>query len=268
MVDTIKIPSFAYLVNARTGVCAAQHELAKRELEQLPKIESVDESITYDGYFAFWEQQLRFFDRATAQHLSVDFLSGPLRYRQQQANRRNEPLAKAVGLKHGLTPRVADLSAGLGRDSFLLASLGCQVTLVERSPLVAALLGDGIVRARQDRTVGALLEGHFSLTVMDSSDWLTSPGINTKPDVIYLDPMFPPKKKSALVKKDMQLLQKLLAGSSDDPDLLSKVIASGCPRVVVKRPDYAPELEGIKADAQIKSKKHRFDIYLSTSHSR
>ena len=83
-------------------------------------------------------------------------------------------------------------------------------------------------------------------------------------DVVYLDPMFPHRKKSALVKKEMRVFQQLL-GSDDDADsLLAPARELAGKRVVVKRPAYAEPLADVPPAMAITSKKHRFDVYIST----
>ena len=191
----------------------------------------------------------------------VDFSTDAMQYRAKQGSIKNESIAKAVGIKGGQPISVVDATAGLGRDAFMLMSLGASVTLLERSPIVAALLADGIDRAQRD---GLLSDGgkYFSLLPGQASKllnhWKDDP-----PDVIYLDPMFPHKKKSALVKKEMRLFQRLLGADNDADELLAPALTLARKRVVVKRPDYAPFLCEQKPSMQIKSKKHRFDVYLT-----
>jgi 16S rRNA (guanine1516-N2)-methyltransferase len=55
-----------------------------------------------------------------------------------------------VASKKTVLPTIIDATAGFGKDSLLLASLGCHITLLERSPLVAAMLADGWQRAAQE----------------------------------------------------------------------------------------------------------------------
>lgn len=192
----------------------------------------------------------------------VDFASDSANYRRKAGSIKNEAVAKALGLKGNEPCKIVDATAGLGRDAFVLASLGAKVTMLERNPMVAALLEDGLNRALQEPTLSHWLHDRLILkhgagaTLLQTWD-------DEKPDAIYLDPMFPHKKKSALVKKEMRLFQALL-GPDDDADLLLKpALSLAKKRVVVKRPDYAPFLAGIEPSMQIKSKKHRFDVYLA-----
>ncbi len=198
------------------------------------------------------------FDDPKTGGVIVDFLSGESRYRQQHGGGKKESIAKAIGVKGDATPRVLDATPGLGRDAFVLASLGCHVTMVERSPVVAALLEDGLRRladaAPELYSRFALVHGH-SPDVM--KNWQ-----GDVIDAIYLDPMFPHRKKSALVKKEMRLFQQLLGPDEDADELLAPARALAKKRVVVKRPNAADVLAGVQPSMAITSKKHRFDVYI------
>ncbi len=190
----------------------------------------------------------------------VDFASDAMQYRQKQGSIKNEAIAKAIGLKGNKSCQVLDATAGLGRDSFVLASLGANVTLLERSNVVAALLDNGLSRALQDSNAADIA----SRMALQFTTISALAGEATQPqfDAVYLDPMFPHKKKTALVKKEMRLLQQLLGADEDASELLEPALALASNRVVVKRPDYAPYLADKTPSMQIKSKKHRFDVYL------
>ncbi|WP_392553574.1 class I SAM-dependent methyltransferase [Orbus wheelerorum] len=189
----------------------------------------------------------------------VDFVSGTMAHRRQFGGGRGEAVAKAIGIKGDYLPNVIDATAGLGRDAFVLAAIGCRVTMFERHPVVAALLYDGLNRAYQDPEMADWLPQRLSLMHNNSLEKLSK--VTDKPDVVYLDPMFPHRQKSALVKKEMRVFQ-LLVGGDDDADLLldlSRSIARK--RVVVKRPSYAQFMAEQKPVSSIKTKNHRFDIY-------
>jgi 16S rRNA (guanine1516-N2)-methyltransferase len=168
-------------------------------------------------------------------------------------------IAKAVGIQPGVRPRVLDATAGLGRDAFVLATLGCEVSLIERQPLIAALLEDGLSRALVDADVGAiaarmaLLKGN-AIELM--SQWQ-----GESPQVIYLDPMFPHRDKSALVKKEMRLFRPFVGDDMDAPALLAAALELASHRVVVKRPRKAPSIEGSKPGYSLEGKSSRYDIY-------
>lgn len=190
----------------------------------------------------------------------VDFVGGSLGYRRCHGGGRNQPLAKAIGLKAGAGPTVLDATAGLGRDALVLASLNCQVHMVERSPAAAALLYDGLQRARQNPQLSALITERLQLRHDDAQDWLRSE--SPRYDVIYLDPMYPHRRQSALVKKEMRLLRQLVGDDLDAPGLLQIALAHANQRVVVKRPQWAPTLGDSRPNFSIHSDNTRFDVYL------
>ncbi len=198
----------------------------------------------------------------------VDFVGGALAHRRRFGGGRGQPLARAVGLKGGLNPSVVDATAGLGRDAFVLASLGCTVTLVERSEVVAQLLEDGLRRAREDAQIGAWVSERLRLVQADAVDYLMGLGDEEKPQVVYLDPMFPHREKSAQVKKEMRIFQSLVGEGGDEvaeSALLDAAIAAARCRVVVKRPSWAPPLAGRRPSAEVKGKKHRYDLYVNAA---
>ena len=90
------------------------------------------------------------------QELRIDFVEGSVAHRLRFGGGRGQPLAKAMGLTDGRTPTMVDATAGLGRDAFLLASLGAQVTLIERSEKMHALLADGLARAAAEAVCNAV----------------------------------------------------------------------------------------------------------------
>ncbi|MGL6315234.1 class I SAM-dependent methyltransferase [Vibrio sp. WXL103] len=201
----------------------------------------------------------------------VDFISGAVAHRRKFGGGKGQSIAKAVGLNKGVTPTILDATAGLGRDSFVFASLGCKVQMVERHPVVAALLDDGLSRAKQDSEIGAWVSERMSLLHDSSHQALTTLAQSenfAQPDVVYLDPMYPHpenKKKSALVKKEMRVFQSLVGADTDADALWQPAMALASKRVVVKRPDYAPYLGGQTPSMKIETKKNRFDVYVKAS---
>jgi len=188
----------------------------------------------------------------------VDFASGAVAHRRKFGGGKGQSIAKAVGIKAGVTLHVIDATAGLGRDAFVLASLGCKVDMVERSPVAAALLEDGLERAYLDHEIGDWVQQRMRLTHASGYDYLQ----NHQADIVYLDPMFPHKKKSALVKKEMRVFQGVVGADLDADDLLEVALSAAKYRVVVKRPDYAPFLNDKKPSMSIKMKNNRFDVYV------
>ena len=173
-----------------------------------------------------------------------------------------EAVAKAVGIKGDYLPDVVDATAGLGRDAFVLASVGCRVRMLERNPVVAALLDDGLARGYADAEIGGWLQERLQLIHASSLTALTD--ITPRPQVVYLDPMFPHKQKSALVKKEMRVFQSLVGPDLDADGLLEPARLLATKRVVVKRPDYAPPLANVATPNAVVTKGHRFDIYAGT----
>jgi 16S rRNA (guanine1516-N2)-methyltransferase len=210
---------------------------------------------------SFDRLELRQLDEPKIGAVYVDFASDALTFRRLHGGGKKEAIAKAVGLKGQNKVSVVDATAGLGRDAFVLASLGCEVAMIERSPVVAALLSDGLTRAATEVELGHWLPQRMKLFHGVSATLLAN-WSGQQPDVVYLDPMFPHRKKSALVKKEMRLFQQLLGPDEDADALLVPALALAAKRVVVKRPDSAPYLNGVTPSMAITSKKHRFDVYI------
>lgn len=194
--------------------------------------------------------------------VQVDFASDMLTYRRLHGGGRKEAIAKAVGIKSDYLPRVLDATAGQGRDAFVLASLGCQIHMIERSEVAAALLQDALSRATLHVELNQWLPARMQLCYGSAIDLLAD-WQQSEVDVVYLDPMFPHRKKSAAVKKEMHLFQQLLGADEDADSLLKPALLLAKKRVVVKRPNSAPWLAEKQPNMAISSKKHRFDVYLT-----
>jgi 16S rRNA (guanine1516-N2)-methyltransferase len=185
----------------------------------------------------------------------VDFETLANRPRQSK-----DLIAKAVGVKGSYRPTVIDATAGLGQDAFTLASYGCKVLMLERSPVIAALLEDGLERAKGLETVSRL-----SLQVGDAKRLLLGlekPALE-KPDVVYLDPMYPDLGKVAAKRKEMRLFRTLLGDDTDIDELFEIALKTASKRVVIKRPLKAPELA--KPNVSFAGRTIRFDIYVNSS---
>lgn len=206
--------------------------------------------------------ELRPLGQAASGPVSIDWLAGRARHRRLYGGGRGQPLARALGLKPGTTPRIIDATAGLGRDAFVLAHLGCKVRMLERSPLLAALLEDALQRAAQDPDIGPWIHKRLELIQTDAIGYLNTLTPEARPEAVYLDPMYPKRGKAALVKKEMQTLQTLIGPDTDSAALLQAALRAALKRVAVKRPIKAPPLEGPKPDAVIKGKTTRYDVYL------
>ncbi len=209
--------------------------------------------------------------------IGVDFVAGAT---ARRALGGAELIVKAVRGRSKQALTILDATAGLGRDSFVLASRGFQVTAFERNPIIAALLADGLLRAQHTLAAVATIAARITLYCGETLDYLTRLAECDRPDVIYLDPMFPPSQKSALVKKEMRLFQQLLHDSAlQNPALhtavstqqladeqatvalLQAARASARVRVVVKRPAKAQPLAGAAPDYALSGKAIRFDVY-------
>lgn len=190
----------------------------------------------------------------------IDFTQGKHAHRRQFGGGRGQALAKAIGLKKGINPHIIDATAGYGKDAFVLATLGCTVTLIERNPLLAVLLEDAIDRALQDDNTHDIAK-RMTLVHNDAIHYLANIDQDQKPDVVYIDPMYPGRQKSALVKKEMQLLHQLIGPDQDSAELLTAATQAAKKRVTVKRPKSAQPLIGKKPSAHVDSKNTRYDIY-------
>lgn len=196
--------------------------------------------------------------------IRVDFMFGSNNHRRRFGGGNGQAIAKAVGVSGRFLPRVLDLTAGLGGDGFVLASLGCRVSLVERHPLICSLLRDGINRAREegesDPAIRDLMN-RLDLIECESLEILSDITIDQRPDVIYLDPMFPHRKKSAKVKKEMQAFQHIVGSDIDSDGLLERALEIARYRVVIKRPSVAKFLGDKKPTYSLEGKSTRFDIF-------
>ena len=191
--------------------------------------------------------------------IRVDFVAGAVAHRRLFGGGNGQMIAKAVGIQPGVRPVVVDATAGLGRDAFVLARLGCAMTLIERHPLIAALLEDGLWRALADPVVGPTA-AQMHLICANAIDVLRA-WDGVPPQVIYLDPMFPHRDKSALVKKEMRLFRPLTGDDDDAPALLDAALALASHRVVVKRPRKSLAIAGEPPGYVLEGKSSRFDIF-------
>ncbi len=192
---------------------------------------------------------------------AIDTTSGPGRSLQN-------PLLKAVGLRKGdpHRPDILDLTAGYGEDAWLLAAAGCRVAACEQHPVMFALLRDALHRAAVTHPD---LAARITLHHTDAINWLAQSTIeDRKSTILYLDPMFPAKRKTAQ-RKPMRLARLLIEqdetkANADDARLLAAALAAGVKRVVVKRPAKAPPLAPQLA-APVSAhtgRALRFDVYV------
>lgn len=216
-----------------------------------------------------------------------------LQKRLQYHNLTHELLVKATKVKGRENLRVIDATAGMGEDSLLLAAAGCKVTLFEQDPVIAALLQDTIRRALEEAalheivmrmqlvegdSIGHLRRlgeaatgsdvqegdvGHDCSTLTASAAATSDADTALKrPDVIYLDPMFPERQKSGLVKKKFQLIHYLEAPAENEEALMQAAIAARPFKIVVKRPAKGPYLASLKPSYSLDGKAIRYDCYV------
>ena len=177
--------------------------------------------------------------------------------RLKQSNLEREMLVKAVRIKgfEG-TLNIFDATAGMGEDSLILAAAGFDVTLCEYNETIAKLLEDSLKRAASDEALSSVVS-RMKLINGDSIEVMK--GIEA--DVIYLDPMFPERKKSGLIKKKFQLLQGLERPCDNENELFEAAINARPRKIVVKRPSNAPSLAGRKPSYTVPGKVIRYDCY-------
>jgi 16S rRNA (guanine1516-N2)-methyltransferase len=240
------------------------------------EMHAVEGDISLDGEISFLvrESSLSLIDPGLDKkaRVQIDFTGGATDHRRRFGGGKSQSLAKAIGLDQKKGFSVVDATAGLAADSFVMACLGANVLMLERSPVLALMITEGLHRASQsaaddDQELANIIQRMQFLHV-DAFDWLKKQE-NDSQGVVYLDPMFPERKKKAAVKKEMQLLQSLLEPSleqeplreSEERDLLEQAIRTSYHRTVVKRPRNAPVLGGQKPGYSLEGKSTRFDIY-------
>lgn len=190
----------------------------------------------------------------------IDFYSQKLNYRRNHGGGNGQPIAKAIGIKrYGLPLNIIDATAGFGTDSFILATLGCQVTMYERCSKIAVALQQAIDAANQNPEICSIAK---NLKLIPEDSIVSLKKLLAQPDVVYLDPMFPKRKKSSLVKKEMRELQDIVGLDQDSDELLGVALKVAKKRVVVKRPKSAPFLANLKPTHQLLGSSGRFDIYI------
>ena len=187
--------------------------------------------------------------------------TGPVFVDFSVGRRGKDPLLRAVGVKGDICPKVVDATAGLGQDALALARAGCQVRLVERSPIIAALLADGLERARSMPETQEVTD-RLTLINADTTPWLHTLEDTARPDVVYLDPMYPASGKSAAKNKEMRFFRDIVGADSDADTLLEAARAVSRRRVVVKRPLKAPFLGDQRPSSSLTGKTTRFDLYV------
>lgn len=192
--------------------------------------------------------------KADGMELRADFSTMLPRLQQSALSR--ELLVRAARVRGADHPRVVDATAGLGEDSIMLAAAGFEVAMFERDPVIAALLDDALRRAAEDARLSGIV-GRMRLMEGDSIAALRA--LDYAPDVVYLDPMFPGRTKSAAVKKKFQLLHHLERPCADEKELLEAALTAHPRKIVIKRPVKGPHLAGVKPSHSLSGKAVRYD---------
>jgi 16S rRNA (guanine1516-N2)-methyltransferase len=201
-----------------------------------------------------------------AKPIYVDFFANKLKHRLRFGGGNQQLIAKAVGIKGGVRPTVVDATAGLGTDACVLAALGCEVVMLERSPIVGALLQDGLERFRSS-SQASVNQIRLDLYILSAKNYMDEimQGQVQRPDVIYLDPMYPKRRKSALGKKSMRVLHELVGEDEDIVDVFNLALQCAAKRVVVKRPSYAASLGERQPDLVFSAGGScRYDVYFTS----
>ena len=180
--------------------------------------------------------------------------------RLTHANLSHELLVKTAKLKNIEHPCLIDATAGMGEDSLLLAAAGFEVELYESDMIIAALLEDTLRRARLNEALAPIIS-HMHLHIEDSIKAMNS--LDYTPDVVLLDPMFPERKKSGLIKKKFQLMQQLEHPCSNEFDLLNAAMHANPKKIVIKRPAKGPYLAGKKPSYSTDGKAIRYDCIIN-----
>lgn len=194
--------------------------------------------------------------------ITIQFEAGKYDHRRKFGGGTGQPLAKAIGIKKGQTPSVIDATAGFARDAFVIATLGCPVRLLERNSVLSVLIEDALIHAAEHPEITDIAT-RMQLINTDAITYLEQLDDNDLPDVIYMDPMYPSRDKSALVKKEMQLLHQMIGPDTDSTDLLQIAQTRAKKRVVVKRPKGAEYVGRQKPSVSIESKNTRYDVYVT-----
>lgn len=272
--STSKIDTFPYVVDPD-----AEHPLILHRTEQGLVLEKEKMSLRCDF--------LEMLPRIKPGKLQTELLVKAAKIKRKAAVTESTKQAKNKDVQSEETndeypsdaPIAIDATAGLGQDSFILAAAGFSVYMFEQDPIIAALLEDALDRAKSDPVLANIVE-RMHLFAEDSISALqrlgtslsrdeqmpqtsdSQPYLTVKPDVIYLDPMFPERTKSAAVKKKFQLLHHLEHPCENEEELLSAAMNIQPRKIVVKRMAKGPFLAGKKPSYSIKGKSIRYDCYV------
>jgi len=193
--------------------------------------------------------------------VTIQFDSGAMLHRRRGGQ--NELLGRAVGVKAGKCPAVFDATGGLGRDAFVLADLGCEVTLCEQAPVLQWLLQRALATASVSRHDSVREAAARMRLIAGNSENQSVPPAS----VIYLDPMFPERKKLAAVKKEAQALQAVSLSHDQGAALWQWAWQQPVERIVVKRPLRAPLLGRETPSHSLAGRSVRYDVFVRSARS-
>lgn len=165
-----------------------------------------------------------------------------------------ELLARAVGVKGGVRPKILDLTGGLLGDTLLFLSFGCEVTTLERHPIIAFLIQSALANAEHPA-----LE-RFKFISGDAEVYLASSPLA---EIIFFDPMFEDANERALPKKEMRIFRSFVGQDQDALKVFHLAQALKPKRLVVKRPRHSVELAG-GVQVKFEGKATRYDVYFSS----
>ncbi len=188
----------------------------------------------------------------------IDFTDGRTSYKIRRGDIKGHPLTRATGILKSPDLKLVEATAGLGRDAFMIASLGVDITMIERAQDVHDLLADALSAARKTNDELAAIVDRITLLFGDARQLL--PELN--PDVVIVDPMHPERTSSALVKQQMRTLRDLVGPDEDSAELVQAALAAARRRVVLKWPLRADPIVGLrKPTFTLSSKTVRYDVF-------
>lgn len=246
------------VIVAEQAMLSVSQSLAERLGVPLLQSQSLPADLPQDFFLCYRDGCLRLLDQQTLKKggLAVDIEPRPGEQHSYPAPKK-DLLAQAVGKK---TQTIVDATTGWAQDSLALFRMGYEMTCIERSPVMAELIRDGFQRLAQKDWVVRRELSPPKLLVGNAIELLNN--LDEQPDCIYLDPMFPQKRKqSAATRKSMAILRDILGNDEDRADLFAAAWQAAGKRVVVKSPDYAEPMGG-KPGESLQGKLLRYDVYI------
>ncbi|MFZ9035839.1 MAG: class I SAM-dependent methyltransferase [Francisellaceae bacterium] len=229
------------------------------------EIDNIDMLPMNEFYLRYLDNKLTLLQHGNPMSLNVDFLSTAMQ-RRIAAHQAKPALIKAIEGRLKSPQHIFDMTAGLGSDSFMMAARGHKIVAVERNPYIYLIVDDALKRLADSEQ--AKFAKNITLIYGNAAEIATTlleKRLLSKPDIVYLDPMFPERHKQAKVKKNMQLLHALLStDANDEEQLVDQALTLQPKKIVVKRPRLGEMLvnqQRLKPSTQISGKSSRFDVY-------